>query len=197
MDAGDRIRNARKKAGLTQSELGEKLGVPFQSISQWERGKRHPKFETMVSLAYALDVDIDYLLGTEDVESLKEDRAMQNELKAMSKDDLDLLCLRYNLNYEAVVDAIEKDGSNDSNARMTRAKLYTLYKIFLGTVPTKPEWKRKHEPPKTENNVDDLGSQEMRLIRAFVMLNDEGRRIAIGRLEELTEIPKYRDVPKT
>ena len=39
---GKYIKTARIKAGLTQVELAQKLGIPYQSIGQWERGKRKP-----------------------------------------------------------------------------------------------------------------------------------------------------------
>lgn len=38
MDMGDRIREYRKKLGLTQQELGEKLGLQKAAISKFERG---------------------------------------------------------------------------------------------------------------------------------------------------------------
>lgn len=58
MTTGQRIKAARKKAGLTQAELAQKLDdIPFQSISQWERDLRNPKYETLVRIATALKVD--------------------------------------------------------------------------------------------------------------------------------------------
>lgn len=58
MTTGQRIKAARKKAGLTQAELAKKLDdIPFQSISQWERDLRNPKYETLVRIATALKVD--------------------------------------------------------------------------------------------------------------------------------------------
>ena len=41
---------------MTQAELAEKLDVPFQSISQWERDIRNPKYETIEKIAHALGV---------------------------------------------------------------------------------------------------------------------------------------------
>ncbi len=35
---GNFIQNARKQEGLTQAELGERLSVTSQSVSNWERG---------------------------------------------------------------------------------------------------------------------------------------------------------------
>ena len=38
MTLGERIAQARKQAGLSQEQLGEKLGVSRQAISKWESG---------------------------------------------------------------------------------------------------------------------------------------------------------------
>ena len=54
---GDRIRNARKLAGLTQSDLAKKLNVTQQMIAAYENGKRNPKFETIKKIAFYLHVD--------------------------------------------------------------------------------------------------------------------------------------------
>ena len=57
MTTGERIKAARKKAGMTQAELAEKLEIPFQSVSQWERDIRNPKKETLEKIAEKLGVD--------------------------------------------------------------------------------------------------------------------------------------------
>lgn len=56
MTTGERIKAARKKAGMTQAELALKLDIPFQSISQWERDIRKPKKETISKIADALNI---------------------------------------------------------------------------------------------------------------------------------------------
>ena len=38
MTLGERIALARKRAGLSQEQLGEKLGVSRQAVSKWEAG---------------------------------------------------------------------------------------------------------------------------------------------------------------
>jgi transcriptional regulator with XRE-family HTH domain len=65
MTVGQRIQNARKMAGLTQKELGQRMGLSYQSIAQWENGLRKPKKETIEKLADALCVSIDTLTGRE------------------------------------------------------------------------------------------------------------------------------------
>lgn len=62
MTTGQRIKSARKKANMTQAELAQKLDIPFQSVSQWERGIRSPKIETLAKIANALNVSLSDLL---------------------------------------------------------------------------------------------------------------------------------------
>lgn len=60
---GLRLKTVRKEAGLTQQQLAKRLGIPYQSIGQWERGIRNPKIETLQAIANAIGVSLDYLLG--------------------------------------------------------------------------------------------------------------------------------------
>ena len=57
MSVGQNIKKARKKAGMTQKELAQKLGLSFQSIAQWENDLRNPKVETLRKIANALECD--------------------------------------------------------------------------------------------------------------------------------------------
>ena len=58
MTIGEQIRDARKKAGMKQSDLAEKLGVAVVTIGQYERGQRTPRLEQIRAIANALDVDV-------------------------------------------------------------------------------------------------------------------------------------------
>lgn len=58
MTIGERIRELRLKSGITQTELAQKLEIPYQSIGQWERGLRSPKIETLQRIAEALGVEV-------------------------------------------------------------------------------------------------------------------------------------------
>lgn len=63
MATGERIKAARHKANLTQKELGEKLGISYQSVAQWENNLRNPKFETLQRIAQVLDTSVSDLMG--------------------------------------------------------------------------------------------------------------------------------------
>ena len=57
----ERIRQRRKKMGLTQAQLAKKVGVCQTAVNDWETGKSLP-CQKLVSLALALDVTTDWLL---------------------------------------------------------------------------------------------------------------------------------------
>lgn len=63
MFIGSRIKELRKKKGLTQEELGKLINVTKVSISCYENGNRIPNLETFVDLIEVLDTTPDYLLG--------------------------------------------------------------------------------------------------------------------------------------
>lgn len=63
MDIGSTISARRKKLGLTQQMLAEKLDISFQAISKWENGTSYPDVTLLPSLAAALNISIDSLLG--------------------------------------------------------------------------------------------------------------------------------------
>lgn len=60
-----RLKELRLKKGLTQTELGEKVGVKQSTFTNWENGKREPSFENLIKLADLLEVSLDSLFGRE------------------------------------------------------------------------------------------------------------------------------------
>lgn len=59
---GQKLKDARKKAGLTQEQLAEKLAVSRQAVTKWESDKGLPDVENWKTLSKVLNVSIDYLL---------------------------------------------------------------------------------------------------------------------------------------
>lgn len=60
---GENILKLRKKLGLSQEQLGEKVGVTRQTISNWELNETSPNPEQLKLLSKALKVSIDELLN--------------------------------------------------------------------------------------------------------------------------------------
>ena len=62
-DFGRRIREERKKLGMTQEKLAEDVNLSTAYIGQIERGERSPTPENVVAIANRLGVTVDYLLS--------------------------------------------------------------------------------------------------------------------------------------
>lgn len=66
MTLGEKIRSARKSAGLTQEQLAKKLLVSRQAVTKWEADKGIPDVENLKQLSNLLDISMDYLLNDEE-----------------------------------------------------------------------------------------------------------------------------------
>jgi len=62
---GTRIKQKREEAGLSQRELGERLGISSGAVGQWEIGRTPPTMENLDALCGVLDVSRDWLMTGE------------------------------------------------------------------------------------------------------------------------------------
>jgi transcriptional regulator with XRE-family HTH domain len=63
---GDRIKQLRENAGMTQAELGKLIGVSDRVLGYYESNERFPrKQEIITKLSSVFNVSVDYLLGTD------------------------------------------------------------------------------------------------------------------------------------
>ena len=62
MTLGERIALARKKAGLSQEQLGDRLGVSRQAVSKWESSQANPDVAYVAELCRVCGVSCDWLL---------------------------------------------------------------------------------------------------------------------------------------
>lgn len=65
MSFAERLKSARKDAGMTQEELGNKIGVSKSTITGYEKGYREPDFFKIKEMSKVLGIDANYLLGTD------------------------------------------------------------------------------------------------------------------------------------
>lgn len=63
------IQTLRRELGLTQAQLGERLGVTDKAISRWERGVGFPDISLLEPLAEALGVTVVELMRSEKIEA--------------------------------------------------------------------------------------------------------------------------------
>jgi len=62
---GEKIKQLRKKANVTQGQFADYLGITFQSVSRWESGICYPDLEIIPAIANYFGVTTDELLGVD------------------------------------------------------------------------------------------------------------------------------------
>ena len=82
MILADKIMQLRKKAGWSQEELAEQLGVTRQSVSKWEGAQSIPDLEKVVQMSRLFGVSTDFLLKDE-LET--EDRTLSEDVPPLRR----------------------------------------------------------------------------------------------------------------
>nr|WP_269141110.1 helix-turn-helix transcriptional regulator [Pectinatus frisingensis] len=77
---GEKLKQCRKDAGLTQAQLGRELNLAESTISLYESNKRSPDNVTLSKIAKLLNVSTDYLLSNSEV-----DKTIKNKPKDLVK----------------------------------------------------------------------------------------------------------------
>lgn len=62
MRLGEKIRECRKKRGLSQEQLAEKLNVSRQVITKWETNKGVPEISNLIAISDEFDLSLDELI---------------------------------------------------------------------------------------------------------------------------------------
>ena len=60
-ELSDRVRKVRERVGLSQGELGEQAGVGRATLARLESGKGSPRRATLIAIAFATGVSLDWL----------------------------------------------------------------------------------------------------------------------------------------
>lgn len=69
---GNQIAACRRRQGLTQAELAQKLNYTDKAVSKWERGESIPDVITLMELARQFGISVSALIGEEAIEPKKE-----------------------------------------------------------------------------------------------------------------------------
>ena len=82
---GQRIAEERKKLGLSQEALGEKMGVSRQAISKWESDAAMPEVDKLIALIRLFGVSVGWLLGVEEAAPVRDDGLSETQLKMVEE----------------------------------------------------------------------------------------------------------------
>ncbi len=63
-EVGRRVKKARKQLGLTQADLGTRLGAEGNTVSNWERGANLPSVDTLRALVRMVGKDLMWFIGS-------------------------------------------------------------------------------------------------------------------------------------
>lgn len=147
---GSRMREERKKQGLTLEQFGQKIGISGSLVGRYERDEENPKPETIKKFADALGVSANWLIygdGDPDQQSFFDDVAELREALRRGK------------------------GFSENSAERILDGFQSLI----------------------DDALSDADCQE--LFRLYQSLNREGQRVALERLDELAQLPKYQRQP--
>ena len=113
IEIADRLVQLRKKHGLSQEELADKLGLSRQAVSKWERAEASPDTDNLICLAKLYGVSLDELLSTDDdVETI-----VKEQIKPEAKEERgDSIVLTDNDGSKVIIKdnhihCIDKDGN--------------------------------------------------------------------------------------
>lgn len=67
INIGARIKKLRKEKGIKQKEMAEKINIPSTTYSNYENGHREPPPDVVISVAEVLGVEVEELLGLNDL----------------------------------------------------------------------------------------------------------------------------------
>ena len=165
MGFAQNIKNARNRAGMTQAELAKKCGIATITIRQYESGKREPRMEQLSRIASALGLSVGDLVA--------QDPAGISGLKSGIISPTDI-AEKLDIPVEIVWDAIHRPENIPEELREKIGAVGVLLTL-------------DRSEPENRNTAEALKQIAYSLYR----LNAEGQRIAVERIVELTEIPKY------
>lgn len=87
MEIGEKLKNSRLNAGMTQEQIAEKINVSRQTISNWENGKSLPDVISLIKISDLYQISLDDLLKGDgkmmdkikkDTDTVKSNQTMMN-----------------------------------------------------------------------------------------------------------------------
>ena len=182
---GEKIRSSRIDAGLTQKELGDKMGVDSATVGKYERGILNPKKETIQKFAKALGVDY-YTLDSESftADKLSPTSALYKRMIGFIERQIALGTITLQDVQEDPDKAIQKQLK--ANREISEAELRNAVPLY-----SEEDLQRLIEKINWKSDEAARAEEEKRLLEKFRCLNKAGKKVAVERVEELTQIPKY------
>ncbi len=177
----------RKRAGLTQQQLAQKLSITPQAVSKWEKGS-YPDCELLPKLSQILDVSLDVLFGLKDEEGkVSLNTAVLAELDKLGEEEKGKRAMEL---FYTMLCAFGKGTSPEhaslpeSFTRETYAQLRTDYELAIARLNQDMQYLCFMRIP--DNGINSYFSIEPRLLELFSLLSDENAMLVISYAETLS-----------
>ncbi len=102
IQVGKKIRNQRMISGISQSELGDRIGVTFQQIQKYEKGANRVSASRLVEIANAMSIDVRSFFDEFDASALSNDNQAAKDEFVVSRQGLQLNAAFLSIKNEAV-----------------------------------------------------------------------------------------------
>jgi len=86
MNFNEKLIELRKSKGLSQDELGQRLGVSRQTISKWELAQSYPDFQRLVLLSDYFGLSLDALVKDIDAQDVREKNLSEQQISDIHED---------------------------------------------------------------------------------------------------------------
>lgn len=106
---GDRLREERQRAGISQRELARRLGLSASMISQLESGMSKPSVGTLYAIVTELDLSLDRVIRGEDFEEAPGPAPTQNVSPLVHPEDRQTLELASGVRWEELTATSEEE----------------------------------------------------------------------------------------
>lgn len=182
MSIGENIHNLRKKAGFTQKQLAEKVGVNEVTIRSYEAKKYNPKMNTLAKLCVALDCKITDLIDEDSQKYYRmfdytEENEKRLQEEVVKKAPKAIVCDKKGNKIE-----IKDEKPPKFTTHSTTYTPQEAYELLHSLIDEEGIGDRKRE---------EVSRQLKKILNSFKGLNEIGRQKAVERIEELYMIPKY------
>lgn len=177
----DRLRLARKKAGLSLQALSERVSPPVsaQAISKYESGKMMPSSSVLVGLGRALDVSLDFLMGGQVAELSSVEFRKHSGTTAKDRAQAEALVIEGLEDYLAIERILDLEESADAFAAVRCDRVASAEEIEEKAIRLRDEWQLGNDP--IPSLTDLLEEKGVKVIEADLPERFDGLACAVKR----------------
>lgn len=184
---GQRLKLARKKAGLSMRELAERVTpkVTAQAISKYEAEKMHPSSAVLVGLGKVLDVSLDFLTGGQVEELVGIEFRKHSSTSAKDRARAEALVIEKMEDYLAIEDILDLEAAGDPFGGLRCDHIASEEEIDRKARELRKAWKLGIDPiPSMTAVLEDKG---LKVVEADLPERFDGLACTVRRGDDLPD----------